>query len=185
MSSENQILLPPSVKTSVNTQLPPNIHTCRVKKAERHKSADPAKAGNESIHVSAEIVAPDLVLDPKTGTQVKAAGRNLDFYIPIVAEMKNYEQAFVYLGALQLLEPNGGFNPDKVIAQMNRGDVFFDALILSGPDFYTIKGPDGKYVDVKGPDGQSIQKGWKITMLKAEQIQARVAAPPGFSAPPY
>lgn len=183
--SDQTVMMPPAVKNNLSAQLPADVYTCRVKAAERHKSADPAKAGNESIHCSCEIVAPDVKMDPKTGQAVRAAGRTFDFYIPIVPEMRNYDNAFEYLGKLALLEPNGGFIVDKVVAAFARGDVFFDALILSSPSFHQYKDANGKYVPYLDPRGQPIQKGYQINMLNCEQLQCRVAPPAGFVPPQF
>lgn len=183
--SDNTVLMPPAVKTNLMAQVPHDVYTCRVKSAERHKSADPAKAGNESIHCSCEIVAPDVKLDTTTGQMVRAAGRTFDFYVPIVPDMRNYDNAFDYLGKLQMLEPNGGFIVDKVVAQLKKGDVFFDALILSSPSFHQYKDANGKYVAYTGPDGKPLQKGYQINMLNCEQMQCRVAPPAGFVVPQY
>lgn len=182
----SNIHTPPAIRTSNNTDLPVQPYLCRVKSARVKPSADPAKVGYKSIEVNYEIIAPDMVDDPhRPGNQVRAAGRQASFYIPVFAGMKNYESAFEFLGKLELLDPTGSFDEDTVVAQFNRGDVFFEAIVLCEQDKIT-RMENGKRVDVINPaTGQPFIRGYRIALMNAEYIIGRRMPPTGFETPTY
>lgn len=180
------MIMPSGIKQSFNAALPAMQFTARIKRATYHTPSDVAKAANRNIRFECEIMAPDIVADPFNPTQqVKASGRVFDIYVPIAAHMKNHENSFDILGRLQLLEENGGYIPDVVLAKANQGTVWFQSLVLTEPEFYTVKGLDGKDTAVVGPDGKPMLKGFRIKLPEATQIIGRVETPPGFQPPSF
>jgi len=180
----SEIMLPSGVKQSFNSNLPCQVYACRIKQASRHTPSDPKKAANLNVRLQCEIMAPDVVPDPVTGQPTKAAGRQFGIYVPATTAMINYENAFEVLGKLQLLNEAGGFAIDALIAACNRGDVWFDCLIIVEATFFETKDAKGNTVDVV-VNGEPLLKGYSIKLPEAQQIVGRIAPPPGWTPPPF
>lgn len=178
------MLTPSGVKTGFNANLPVQMFTCRIKRAERHTSSDPKKAENLNIKFNCEIMAPDQVTEPNTGQPVRSAGRSFDIYCPISRKMKNFETSFDLLEKLGLLAPEGGFIPDTVIQQANSGMIWFEMLVITEPEFFTTKDHTGAEVNVM-VNGAPMLKGYRIKFPEIAQIGRRIEVPPGFSPPAF
>lgn len=178
MSDNTSILLPSAVSKDVRGEVPSNVvYLNRITGAKVHVTE---KTGNQNIEFTAEIFAPDVV-PGADGRPVNVAGRKATGYIPITTSAGNYDNAFLYLGKLQLLEENGGFVPDKVIAAMNAGNVFYQGFMFTEQDF--VKHPVTKEPIVV--NGQKIPAGWRSCLIDHSHIIGRCAPPQGFEAPKF
>lgn len=176
----SEILMPPSVSTDVTGEIPAQIYVLHMIKAEDHTKAE---TGNKSIHGVAEIVAPDPVT-ASDGRQVKVAGRKVDCYISVTPSAGNIDNSFKFLGKLQLLTPEGGFDPEEVKKQFNSGTVFFQGIAMSEQTF-VLKPGQGKNREPALFSGKPISSGYRASLLGHEHIIGRVATPAGFVANPY
>jgi len=180
----SEVMMPTGLKQSFNSNLPVQPYGCRVKSASRHTSADPKKSTNLNVRLQCEIMGPDVVVDPNDGTPVKASGRQFDIYVPAATHMKNFETSFDVLAKLQLLNEAGGWTIDDVIAKCNRGDVWFDCLIITEAQFYMTTDRSGNEVQVV-VNGAPLLKGYAIKLPEAAQILQRIAPPAGWAPPAF
>lgn len=167
--------------------VPAATYLCRFTSAKEHvKEAEAGKPPKLSIHVTGEIVSPDLVTDPETNQQYNVAQRKFDMYLTVDPSSAGYAGTYQLMQRLSLLQEDGSFLPAAAMAALSAGDVFAPVNLYSSPEYVRRSPKPGQRIgDVVLFNGQPQIRGHRIDLVSPEFVQSRVAPPDGFVAPRF
>lgn len=191
MSTSNNpafnVPLPPAVvQKGGMSPVPSATYLCRFTAAKEHMKEEAGKAPKMSIHITGEIVSPDLVTDPETNQQYNVAQRKFDMYLTVDPSSAGYAGTYQLMQRLSLLQPDGCFLPADAMKQLNAGNIFAPVNLFSTPEYVRRAPKPGQKVgDVVLFNGQPQLRGHRIDLVSPEYVKDRVAPPEGFVAPMF
>lgn len=176
-SGADDIIAPPSVDNSTNSEVPQAAYTCRIKAA-----VDAQPAGKDRrLELNCEIISPDVVVSPTTGTPCQVAGRSFTLYICLNNQAKWFTGSYKSLAKLGLLREDGAVSPRAILEAANNGNIFFAAILSSEEDIARHPAKPGQKIgDPILVNGRPHSKGWRIKLPGEGEIVGRVAAPEGY-----